>query len=344
MINFTHVILAFFGFSSLVLSHPSHPLGAEIMVQEASKPLLTGSGVFSFKTVPNWGVFPESLKTATHGGVAVASDGRVFVGTESPASGILVFDAEGSFLEAWGKGSENGHGMAIHSDSNGEEFLYVAHTKSQKVVKYDLEGQVVLSITSDPEAGINFAGVTAITATPSGEIFAATGYGANEVFKFDAQGKLLKKTGSRGGAIDQFQTPHGMKLDTRFETPRLLIADREKKRLVHFSLDLEFIGVHARGLRRPCAVVLHGDHAAVAELQGRVTVLNKAGEPIAFLGDNPDSSKWAKFNVPREEMYHGIFTAPHGLAWDGAGNLIVQDWNIKGRVTRLDRVYPEAAK
>jgi hypothetical protein len=31
----------------------------------------------------------------------------------------------------------------------------------------------------------------------------------------------------------------------------------------------------------------------------------------------------------------GVFTAPHGLCFDKAGNIYVQDWNATGRVTKL---------
>ena len=33
----------------------------------------------------------------------------------------------------------------------------------------------------------------------------------------------------------------------------------------------------------------------------------------------------------------GLFTSPHGLSWDNEGNLIVQDWNVTGRVTKLKK-------
>ena len=73
------------------------------------------------------------------------------------------------------------------------------------------------------------------------------------------------------------------------------MADREKRRLVHFDLEGNWIGVHASNLRRPCAVRILGDTAAVAELESRVTLLDKTGTPLAFLGDNPNQTQWANF-------------------------------------------------
>ena len=89
------------------------------------------------------------------------------------------------------------------------------------------------------------------------------------------------------------------------------------------------------GLRRPCSVSIHGDNVAIAELQGRVAILDKENKVISVLGDNPDKSQWANFGLPVPAWKEGIFIAPHGLSYDKEGNLYVQDWNKTGRVTKL---------
>jgi hypothetical protein len=99
-----------------------------------------------------------------------------------------------------------------------------------------------------------------------------------------------------------------------------------------------WIGVHSSNLRRPCSVSILGDEVAVAELESRVTILDKTGTPVAFLGDNPDKGQWANFGVTPEDQRLGIFTAPHGLSFDKAGNLYVEDWNKTGRVTKLTKL------
>ena len=78
-----------------------------------------------------------------------------------------------------------------------------------------------------------------------------------------------------------------------------------------------------------------GESLAVAELESRVTILDKSGTPVAFLGDNPDRKQWANFGVKFEDQHTGIFTAPHGIAFAKNGDLYVQDWNATGRVTKL---------
>jgi hypothetical protein len=76
----------------------------------------------------------------------------------------------------------------------------------------------------------------------------------------------------------------------------------------------------------------------VAELEGRVVVTDKQGKIVSTLGDNPDQKQWAAFKLEPEHWRDGIFIAPHGLSFDAAGNLFVQDWNFAGRFTKLKRV------
>jgi hypothetical protein len=108
--------------------------------------------------------------------------------------------------------------------------------------------------------------------------------------------------------------------------------------LVRFDLGGTYVDTLATGLRRPCAVAFHGDAIAVAELEGRVTIIDAEGKEVAHLGDNPDEGERANFGVPPSSWKDGIFTAPHGLAFDAKGNLYVQDWNRSGRLSKLRRV------
>ena len=208
-----------------------------------------------------------------------------------------------------------------------------------RICKIDLDGKLLMEIpnatTGEIQGGWN--GLTAVTVAPDGSIFAGMGYGSQLIHKFDATGKHLKSFGGKGKEDGKFNTCHGLVIDSRFGEPRLLVADRENRRLCHLDLEGNWIGLHASNLRRPCAVSFHGDFLAVAELESRVTILDKSGTPVAFLGDNPDRKQWANFGVKPDDQHLGIFTAPHGLAFAKNGDLYVQDWNATGRVTKLRR-------
>lgn len=330
----TCLSLALHGSLAAHEDHKHPPKGTEF-----TEVVKTGQQNFVYETVPGFGVVPDGKKLGpTHGGVAVDKNGHIYVSTDGEQS-IAVFKADGTFVKAMSPELLGIHGLQIVTEGD-KEFIYGAHLKKNRVVKLDLDGNVILTIPNENTGEIpgGTKGLTAVAVAADGSIFVSMGYGSNKVHKFDKTGKLIKSWGSRGKDEKQFNTPHGLGIDTRFGEPRLLVCDRAKRRLVHFDLDGNWIGVHATDLRLPCAVSFHGDHVAVAELQARVAIVDKAGKVVSVIGDNPNKKQWANFRVPAADQKPGIFTAPHGLSFDKDGNLYVQDWNATGRVTKLKRL------
>jgi DNA-binding beta-propeller fold protein YncE len=325
---------------TLALAHPDH--GTE-PGKEITHAVRTGNGEWSFEAVPHWGELPDGKNVGpTHGGVVIdPKTGYIYVSTDAP-HGILVYQPDGKALPAIAPECQGFHAMAVREE-NGATVIYGAQLGGPnplRVCKIDTNGKILLEISKatagEVEGGWN--GLTAVTVAPDGAIFCSMGYGSQLIHKFDAAGKHLTTFGGRGKDDGLTNCSHGMAIDTRFGEPRLLVCDRENRRLVHFDLEGKWIGVYATNLRRPCSVSILGDVCAVAELEARVTILDKNGAPIAFLGDNPNKAQWAKFPVPKDQMKLGIFTAPHGLSFDKDGNLYVQDWNQSGRVTKLTKL------
>ena len=330
-----HTLFALLTLGSIAAAHPGPdtPPG-----QDLAHPATAGNGPWSFETVPGWGKLPDGKNLGpTHGSVLSGADGRIYFSTDANLS-VIVYEPDGKLVKTIAPECAGFHAMALRSEG-GREVIYGAQLPKSRVCKIDTDGKVLLEIpnANTGEVPGGWQGLTAVTVAPDGSIFAATGYGAQMIHKFDAAGKLLKSFGGKGAGDGQYNTCHGLSIDTRFGEPRLLVADRGNRRLVHTDLEGRFIGVHSRGLRLPCMVDIKGDFCAVAELEARVTILDKEGVPVAFLGDNPDKAQWAKFGVAPADFKEGIFTAPHGLCFDQAGNLYVQDWNATGRVTKLVR-------
>ena len=299
----------------------------------------TGKGAFTYETVPGFGKLPDGAKLGpTHGGVAIDAKGLVYVSTDGVQS-IAVFKPDGTFVKAMSPDLKGIHGLQMVTE-DGQQFIYCAQLSKKRVLKLDLEGKVLLTIPNENTGTIpgGTKGLTSVAVAPNGEIFVSMGYGSNLIHKFDKAGKIIKTFGGKGGDKEKYMTCHGLGIDTRFGDPRLLVCDREKRRLVHLDLEGKWIGEHATGLRRPCAVSFHGDYVAVAELEARVVIIGKDGKEVAVVGDNPNKKQWANFRVAPADQKTGIFSAPHGLSFDQDGNLYVQDWNSSGRVSKLKLV------
>lgn len=311
--------------------------------QDLPKPVRMGSGLMTFDTVPGWGLGADgkSVIGPTHGGVVVDKEGNIYT---SAQAGVFVFSPEGKVIRRFvGEKYSNIHDMKIRDEEKGE-FIYGARNANGEGIKFNSQtGDIVLKLPFPAESGLKMKqySPTAITVAPNGDIFLSNGYATNHIFRFDSTGKYLSHFGSKGNGLKEFNTAHGMTLDTRYNPPRLLVCDRNhqpKGRLVHYSLEGEFQGEVATGLGMPTSAVVQGDYVSIPDLQGRVVILDKNNTIMAVLGHNPDPLKGGSFNIPQKQWIEGVFSGTHGSSWDKDGNLYVQDWNVSGRIMKLVRV------
>ena len=82
---------------------------------------------------------------------------------------------------------------------------------------------------------------------------------------------------------------------------------------------------------------IYKDELAVGELDGRITILDRAGKVIATIGQN-DTAAETKSNKAPPEIWKGDkFYAVHGVAYDKKGDLLVTEFNQFGRLTKVKR-------
>lgn len=320
-------------------------------------PVFVGKGSHRYRWDSEWMKLPEGRDWlgGTHGCIVVDRSDRVYLSAERGAA-VLVFSRGGelihSFGEDWGAGL---HGLSIETelidviDADGEpskearEVLYLAHTARQEILKTTLQGEVLMRLAPPPASTALYEDPghykpTSVAVAPDGTIFVADGYGLSWIHRYDAAGTYLDSFGGRGEGQEHLRTPHGLWMDRNDRGATLLVADRENHRLARFDLDGKFLeGTDpTQGLlRRPCHVQFHGKLGVVSDLAGRTTLLNERLELVGHLGDNPDASQRAQFNIPPELWREGIFFAPHCARFNSKGELYVMDWNVAGRVTRL---------
>ncbi|MGY8768064.1 MAG: hypothetical protein ACKVH8_06510 [Pirellulales bacterium] len=314
-----------------------------VLAADDVKPVRTGTGIMTFETVPGWGLRPDgnSALGPTHGGVALDKSGNIYT---SANKGVVVFSPDGKVINEYiGADYTNLHDLEIRDEADGE-YIYGARNNNREGIKFSIKtGDVVLRLGVPEESGLKLArfNPTAITVAPNGDIFLSDGYASNHIIKYDKTGKYIKHFGVKGNELKQFNTAHGMTLDTRYDPPRLLICDRNHKpngRLLHYDLEGNFIDVVITGLGMPTSVAVQGNYVAVPDLKGRLVILDKNNKLISTVGNNPDPKKGGSFNVPQAQWIEGVFSGTHGSNWDKDGNLYVQDWNVSGRIMKLVRV------
>jgi DNA-binding beta-propeller fold protein YncE len=273
-----------------------------------------------------------------HGGAVLDRAGNVYITTDTER-GIVVFSPQGKFIRAFGP--TRIHGLELRRE-RGVEYLYAARHSDHEVVKLKLDGEQVWTLHYPAESGLykdaNGFKPCAVTVAPDGSIFVADGYGSNFVLKFDKNRKFVKAFGGPGQEEGKFNTCHGIALDPRPRKPLLLVCNRNNNRVEHWDLDGNFVGVIQKDLRMPAAVHIQGNYAVFPELQGRVTVLDKAGKIVAQVGDNPNEKQRANFGLPQDQWKDGICNSPHGASMDKSGNLIVSEWSQFGHLHKFLRV------
>jgi len=320
-------------------------------------PVIVGEGEFTYEVEHDWARVPTTHAFGNTHGVAVDSQGLIHIKHtvhQSSGSGdaICVFDPGGAFVRSWGADFRGGaHGLSLVREG-GDEFLFVCDCNRGVVQKTTLTGEVVLDFRWPESSGLynskaeykptNVAvvplGLTGLDGKPcsqAGHIYIADGYGKSWIHEHSAAGEYIASFGGPGAERGQVSCPHGIGIDTRQPTPRIVVADRGNRRLQYFTLEGRHLGFTTEGLRMPCHFDQRGPVLLVPDLEARVTLLGEGDRVLAQLGDGINFSLRDR---PRDQFVAGKFIAPHNACFDAAGNIFVVEWVEVGRVTRLRKV------
>lgn len=298
-----------------------------------------------FNVADGWLKPPAEMPTIgpAHGDVAVSLNGDVYVSILSgPRGGVQVYDAQGKYLRNVPGAPNDFHGFVIRKDADGEH-IYGSQLGGQKVLKMKLDGTTVLTIEASAfpdefknkgKDGKSVLRLTAVDVAPDGRIFVVDGYSSDYIHVFEKDGKYQKSFGGKKAPYG-FKTNHKICIDTRFNPPRIICCDRENRRVVNLSIDGEVLSI-VPDMKRPAAVAVFGDWAAVGEIEGRVSLIDKDNKVVKTLGANDVKGQTATNAVKPEDWRPGILTAPHGVAFDSSGDLFVTEYNLFGRVLRYN--------
>jgi sugar lactone lactonase YvrE len=300
-----------------------------------------GRHKLEYEVVEGWERLPDGWAFTDVVGAAVDSRERVYLFCRGPHP-VIVFDREGTFLTAWGAGAfVRPHGICISRDDRVFLVDDEGHTIHEYTTGGERRGRIGDGRSSDTgyvpgvspvvRAAGPFNTVTNVAVAPSGDLYAADGYGNARVHRFAPDGRLLGSWGEPGSGPGQFNLPHGIAVDS---AGTVYVADRENSRIQLFSPDGTFRDAWD-WVNRPCDVFVDPDDTVyVAELGflvgnpvvphlrlmrtpppghapiARVSVCTPDGDLVAQIGGE-------------EGILPGKFIAPHGLWVDARGDLYV---------------------
>src|SRR4030081_532082 len=212
-----------------------------------------------FDSVPDFFKLPEGMNFGEVPGVAVNSQGHVFVFTRSNSAGgpayaptaaqLLECGPKGEFVREVGKGLyawSEAHTVRIDKDDN----IWAIDKGSDMVVKFNQAGRVIWVFgrrTESADEGAKpwehpdpplapidgmFRQPTDVTWDSDGNIYITDGYVNSRVAKFDKNGDWVKSWGEKGIAQGQFRLPHAIGVD---RNNNVYVGDRSNRRIQVFD-------------------------------------------------------------------------------------------------------------
>ena len=198
---------------------------------------------FSFRAIERWAQLPDGRKWGTTDGVEVDGNGVVWVAERcggstcdgSPLPVVLGFDAAGRIARSFGAGQfVSPHGT--HIDSAGD--IWVVDRGAHQVIRFRSDGTITMTLGTKGVKGVGpntFNEPSDVAVAEDGSIFVADGHGGTSnarIVKFSADGVFLMAWGRKGSNSGEFDTPHGLALDSR---GRVFVADRGNERVQIFD-------------------------------------------------------------------------------------------------------------
>lgn len=238
-------------------------------------PLVLGVGESAYQVVRRWGTLPRGHEFGTISSIAVDSHDRVYVYQRGNPP-IIVFDPDGTYNRSLGEGQiDDPHGIFIGPDDH----IYVTDRDSHRVLKFTIQGELVLVLGSGrPSKDAPFNHPADVAVSANGDIYVADGYGNARVHRFSADGNLLLSWGAPGTGDGELSVPHGIWID---DSERVLVADRDNNRIQIFNSEGGFINQWT-GLYRPTDIYMDEQgRLYVTELNTRVRILDANGITLA---------------------------------------------------------------
>src|SRR5262249_37455545 len=246
--------------------------------------------------------------------------------TNSTLAPMEKFDSSGKFQKAIGADMfAVPHGFYVDREGNvwgGDQIA--RNGKGADLIKFAPYGKVAGMPGNGP--GYLTTG-SAVVVAPNGDIYVADGHGAgtnDRIVKYSKDGILITAWGKHGKGPGEFDTPHGIALDS---TGRVYVADRANNGSRIFDPDGKFVAEWKQFGRQSDVAIDKNDMIYVADSQS--TPSNNPGFKQGIRIGSVKDGKVTAF-IPEPSIEDG---APEGIGVDDAGN-VYAGWTAKMALRR----------
>lgn len=246
---------------------------------------------------------------------------EVFPDTPISANTVLELDRKsGKLLNSWGAGLFiMPHGLKVDKENN----VWITDVGLQQVLKFSHDGKLLMKLGEARIAGndsLHFNYPTDVAFATDGSFYVSDGYRNSRVIKFSKEGKFLFEWGKKGNGEGEFNTPHGIDLDSH---GNVYVADRENNRIQKFDSKGNFL----KQWKNDVAIQLYAlkvdpkneNVIAVDYLTVNDTLIK--GSDIIVC----DSSVKFINRFGRTGLYNGPICRYHDITLDNEGSIYVGD-------------------
>ena len=246
---------------------------------------------------------------------------EIFPDTAISAKTILVLDRKtGRPLNSWGANLFiMPHGLTVDKENN----IWVTDVGLQQIFKFTHEGKLLMKLGEARIPGndsTHFNYPTDVAVAPDGSFYVSDGYRNSRIIKFSKEGNYLFEWGRKGSGEGEFDTPHGIDLDSH---GNVYVADRQNNRIQKFNGEGNFLTQWKNDVAiqlYSLSVDTKNDNVfAIDYLTVNDTVI-KGSDIIVF-----DSTVKLLTRVGRAGLYNGPVCRYHDIAADNEGSIYLGD-------------------
>jgi len=330
---------------------------AQILIRTPQTREIIGHGNFRYRVHRDWGRLDASVTPVNNCHEMVQDrQGRLIMIGDETQNNILIYDTAGKLLDTWGTEYPYGHGLTLW-EAGDEEFLFLCDNGfdgNPQVVKTTLDGRVLMQLPHPVQVGAYEEGdayhPTETAVGPNGDIYVADGYGSQWILQFSMEGEFIRKFGGGGDADHQFQTVHGVCLDTRSSgEPTLVCTSRVHNAFKRYSLSGAYLSTIFLPGAFVCRAVIDDDilYSGVCWSRlrylnqtpdsGFVTILDGNDRVVSNPGGTPPVYVDGVLQLMLQDK--SVFNHCHDVCVDSDKNLYVCQWNAnKSYPVKLERV------